>query len=104
MSLLTLGLAEEFRDYGIAVNSLWPQTTIATAAVEFEVGSEMLAGSRTPAIMADAAYEILTSDSKELTGQLLLDEGILRERGVTDFVGYQNDPNCTDLHQDLYVD
>ncbi|BFM15191.1 NAD(P)-dependent oxidoreductase [Maricurvus nonylphenolicus] len=104
MSLLTLGLAEEFRDYGIAVNSLWPQTTIATSAVEFEAGADLLAGSRTPAIMADAAYEILISDSKELTGQLLLDEDILRERGVTDFVSYQNDPDCTDLHQDLYVD
>ncbi len=105
MSLLTLGLSEEFRDYGIGVNSLWPQTTIATAAVEFEAGgADLLAGSRTPAIMADAAYEILISDSKELTGQLLLDESLLRERGVTDFVGYQNDPECTDLHQDLYVD
>jgi citronellol/citronellal dehydrogenase len=105
MSLLTLGLSEEFRDYGIGVNSLWPQTTIATAAVEFEAGgADLLSGSRTPAIMADAAYEILISDSKELTGQLLLDESLLRERGVTDFIGYQNDPECTDLHQDLYVD
>lgn len=104
MSMLTLGLSEEFRDDGIAVNSLWPQTTVATAAVEFEVGADMLAGSRTPAIMADAAYEILISDSRELTGQLLLDESILRDRGVTDFVQYQNDPDCKDLHQDLYVD
>lgn len=104
MSMLTLGLSEEFREDGIAVNSLWPKTTIATAAVEFEVGPEMLAGSRKPAIMADATYEILISKSSELTGQLLLDEGLLRDRGVTDFVQYQNDPDCTDLHQDLYVD
>ncbi len=104
MSMLTLGLAEEFREDKIAVNSLWPKTTIATAAVEFEAGPEMLAGSRTPAIMADAIYEILISDSTKLTGQLLLDESLLRERGVTDFVHYQNDPDCTDLHQDLYVD
>ena len=104
MSMLTLGLAEEFRDEGIAVNSLWPKTTVATAAVEFEAGPELLAGSRTPAIMADAAYEILTTNSTELTGQLLLDESLLRDRGVTDFVQYQNDPDCTDLHQDLYVD
>ena len=104
MSMLTLGLAEEFRDQNIAVNSLWPQTTVATAAVEFEAGADMLAGSRTPAIMADAAYEILTTDSRELTGQLLLDEDLLRERGTTDFVQYQNDPSCSDLHQDLYVD
>ncbi|MAZ90149.1 MAG: short chain dehydrogenase [Cellvibrionaceae bacterium] len=104
MSMLTLGLAEEFRDQNIAVNSLWPQTTVATAAVEFEAGADMLAGSRTPAIMADAAYEILTTDSRELTGQLLLDEDLLRERGTTDFVQYQNDSSCSDLHQDLYVD
>jgi citronellol/citronellal dehydrogenase len=104
MSMLTLGLAEEFRDEGIAVNSLWPKTTVATAAVEFEAGPELMAGSRTPAIMADAAYEILISNSAELTGQLLLDESLLRDRGVTDFVQYQNDPDCTDLHQDLYVD
>ncbi len=104
MSLLTLGLAQEFADYGVAVNSLWPQTTIATAAVEFEVGESVMAVSRTPAIMADAAYEILKSDSRELSGQLLLDEGILRDRCITDFVVYQNDPTCTKLHKDLYVD
>ncbi len=104
MSMLTLGLAEEFRRFGIAVNSLWPQTTIATSAVEFEAGAAILPVSRTPAIMADAAYEILTSDSKELSGQLLLDEGILRERGVTDFIAYQNDPECKKLYTDLFVD
>ncbi|WNC74216.1 NAD(P)-dependent oxidoreductase [Thalassotalea psychrophila] len=104
MSLLTLGLAEEFREYNIAVNSLWPKTTIATAAVEFEVGEEILANSRTPAIMADAAYEMLTSNSSDFTGQLLLDETILRDKGVTDFTDYQHDPHCTELHKDLYVD
>jgi citronellol/citronellal dehydrogenase len=104
MSLLTLGLAEEFKTYEIAVNSLWPQTTIATAAVEFEVGKEILEKSRTPAIMADAAYQILISNSNELTGQLLLDETVLRDRGTTDFSGYQHDPDCTELHKDLYVD
>lgn len=103
MSLLTLGLAEEFADFGVAVNSLWPQTTIATAAVEFEVGESILSASRTPAIMADAAYEILKTDPKKLSGQLLLDEDILRDSGVTDFVAYQNDPECKKLHKDLYV-
>ncbi|WP_286267337.1 SDR family oxidoreductase [Thalassotalea atypica] len=104
MSLLTLGLAEEFKDYEIAVNSLWPQTTIATAAVEFEVGEEILANSRTPEIMADAAYQMLISKSTELTGQLLLDEALLSSKGTTDFTHYQHDPDCTELHKDLYVD
>ena len=104
MSMLTLGLAEEWKRYKIAVNSLWPQTTIATSAVEFEVGASMLAVSRTPEIMADAAYEILCSNSEELTGQLLIDETLLREKGVTDFVKYQNDPECKKLYTDLFVD
>jgi len=104
MSMLTLGLAEEFRRVGVAVNSLWPQTTIATSAVEFEAGAAILPVSRTPAIMADAAYEILTSDSKELTGQLLIDEALLKEKGVTDFISYQHDPECKKLYTDLFVD
>lgn len=104
MSMLTLGLAAEWKRYKVAVNSLWPQTTIATSAVEFEVGASMLAVSRTPAIMADAAYEILCSNSQQLTGQLLIDETLLREKGVTDFVPYQNDPSCKQLYTDLFVD
>jgi citronellol/citronellal dehydrogenase len=104
MSMLTLGLAEEFRRYKIGVNSLWPQTTIATSAVEFEAGASILPVSRTPAIMADAAYEILCSNSTELTGQLLIDETFLREKGVTDFIKYQNDPDCKKLFTDLFVE
>ncbi len=104
MSMLTLGLAEEFRRFSIGVNSLWPQTTIATSAVEFEAGAAILPVSRTPAIMADAAYAILTSDSKENSGQLLLDEDVLRAQGTTDFIGYQNDPECKKLYTDLFVD
>ncbi len=104
MSMLTIGLSQEFAKYKVSVNSLWPQTTIATSAVEFEAGPSILPVSRTPAIMADAAYEILLSTEQTLTGQHLLDEGILRDSGVTDFIGYQNDPNCKNLYPDLFVD
>lgn len=104
MTLLSLGMAEEFRHKGIAVNTLWPRTTIATAAVEFEVGAEYIARSRTPQIMADAAHAILTAPSADMNGRTLLDEEILRENGQTEFDHYLNDPNCTDLMMDLYVD
>jgi citronellol/citronellal dehydrogenase len=104
MTLMSLGLAEELRADGIAVNTLWPRTTIATAAVEFEVGAEYLAKSRTPAIMADAAHAILTSESLSRTGQTLLDEEVLREGGVTDFAPYACSPKNNELQLDLYVD
>jgi len=104
MTLLSLGLAEELRSSGVAVNTLWPRTTIATAAVEFEISAAMMALSRTPAIMADAAYEILTTPSRDLTGRTLIDEDFLRERGVSDFERYKVDPACEKLAPDLYVD
>jgi citronellol/citronellal dehydrogenase len=104
MTLLSLGLAEELRGAGIAVNTLWPRTTIATAAIEFEVGAAMLKISRTPRIMADAAYEILVTPSRQLTGRTLIDEDFLRERGVSDFDVYKVDPAATELARDLYVD
>jgi len=104
MTLLSLGLAEEFRSAGIAVNTLWPRTTIATAAVEFEVSAAMLKISRTPRIMADAAYEVLVTPSRELTGKTLIDEDFLRERGVSDFDIYKVDLAATELTRDLYVD
>jgi len=104
MSLFALGIAEELREDGIASNCLWPQTTIATAAVEFAIDDKLLSASRTPAIMADAAYEILTSDSRNLTGETLVDETLLRERGYVDFEQYKNDPNCEALCIDLFID
>ncbi|WP_417601758.1 SDR family oxidoreductase [Pararhodobacter oceanensis] len=104
MTLLALGLAEELRDSGIASNTLWPQTTIATAAIEFALDKALLQRSRTPAIMADAAHGILTSDAKALSGECLIDESFLRARGVTDFEHYKNDPACEDLMIDLYID
>jgi len=104
MTLIAQGLAEELKADGIASNALWPQTTIATAAVEFAIDDQLLKASRTPAIMADAAYEILTSDSRELTGQTLVDEALLRQRGYSDFEQYKNDPACEQLQIDLFLD
>lgn len=104
MTLLSLGMAEEFRSKGIAVNTLWPRTTIATAAIEHEISAELMEQSRTPAIMADAAFEIVTSPAKDITGQNFLDEALLREKGITEFDHYKVDPNCDDLFMDLYVD
>lgn len=105
MSMLTLGMSEEFRKYGISVNSLWPKTMIATAAIEFELGSRnAFKRARTPAIMADAAHAILSSEGRSITGRLLIDEDILRERGVNDFEQYRFDPAGGSLVPDLFVD
>ncbi|MHC8379565.1 SDR family oxidoreductase [Pseudomonas sp. MDT1-16] len=106
MSMLTLGMSEEFKNYGISVNSLWPQTMIATAAIEFQLGSrESFKHARTPAIMADAAHLILDSSARSITGRLLIDEEILGEHGVTDFEQYRFAPDTTDtLMPDLFVD
>ncbi|MDN5759823.1 MAG: NAD(P)-dependent oxidoreductase, partial [Tomitella sp.] len=84
MSLVTLGLAEEWRERGIAANSLWPRTTIATAAVQNLLGGdEVVARSRTPEIMADAAHAVLTRDPRECSGRFLIDDEVLAEEGVT---------------------
>ncbi|EIM16580.1 MULTISPECIES: NAD(P)-dependent oxidoreductase [Pseudomonas] len=106
MSMLTLGMSEEFKNYGISVNSLWPQTMIATAAIEFQLGSrESFKHARTPAIMADAAYAILSSSQRRITGRLLIDEEILREQGVSDFAHYRFDPDSSEeLMTDLFID
>nr|WP_100547913.1 MULTISPECIES: NAD(P)-dependent oxidoreductase [unclassified Pseudomonas] len=105
MSMLTLGMSEEFKKYGISVNSLWPKTMIATAAIEFELGSrDAFKRARTPAIMADAAHAILSSEGRSLTGRLLIDEDILRERGVSDFEQYRFDPAGGSLVPDLFVE
>ena len=89
MSFCTLGMAEEFKPYNIAVNSLWPLTSIDTAAVRNVLGGDAMAKmSRTPDILSDTAHMILTSDSKSLTGQFIVDEVFLRENGVTDFSHY----------------
>ena len=104
MSLCTLGLAAEYREAGIACNSLWPRTTIATAAVEFALGGpEMLRRSRKPEIMADAAHVILSGAARARTGQFLIDDTVLYETGVRDFERYRVDPSAV-LLGDLFVD
>ena len=104
MSLVTLGLSEELREFGIAANSLWPRTAIDTAAVRNVVGAGLVSHSRTPAIMADAAYEILTKPSRELTGQFLIDDDVLEDAGVTDFSIYLNGGTEEDLALDFWVE
>jgi len=96
MSLCTLGMAAELAGRGIAVNSLWPLTTIDTAAVRNLLGGEGLArASRVPGIVADAAAAILKRDSRACTGNFFIDELVLREEGVTDFSAYAVDPART---------
>jgi citronellol/citronellal dehydrogenase len=103
MSLVVLGLAGELRPKGIAVNALWPRTIIATAAIKNLLGGEQrMRQARKPDIMADAAYAILTSPSRELTGRFLIDDTFLAERGVTDFEHYRVDPT-EPLAQDFFL-
>ena len=105
MTMLSLGMAEEFRRYGIAVNTLWPKTLIATAAIEFEVGGpQMMAQGRKPDIMADAAVSILNRSSETMTGQTLIDEDLLRQDGITDFEHYRYEPGDKPLMPDLFLD
>ncbi|MNZ65646.1 4-formylbenzenesulfonate dehydrogenase TsaC1/TsaC2 [compost metagenome] len=105
MSMLTLGMHVEFGKYGISVNSLWPRTIIATAAIEFEVGGpEAMKRARTPAIMADAAHAVLSSSGRSISGRLLVDEEVLREHGWSDFEQYRVDPAGGPLMPDLYLE
>jgi len=105
MSLCTLGLAEELKDRGIAANSLWPRTTIATAAVRNLLGGDAaLARSRSVEIMADAAYEILTSDSRTNTGNFYIDDEVLTAAGVTDLTPYRLAARDEDLDTDIFLD
>jgi len=103
MSMCTLGMAEELRAFGIAVNSLWPRTTIATAAIEVNFPEAILKASRKPAIVADAAYAILNRDSRRATGNFYIDEAVLREEGVTQLEQYAVTPGAR-LYPDLFLD
>jgi citronellol/citronellal dehydrogenase len=92
MSLVVLGLAGELREKGIAVNALWPRTTIATAAINNLLGGErVMRMSRTPEIMADAAYLVFHKPSRSFTGNFLIDDTFLATEGVTDFEKYRVD-------------
>lgn len=102
MSLCTLGMAEEFKKAGIAVNSLWTKTVIATAAIEFNM-PQIYNACRKPQIVADAAYLILISDSKKTTGQFFIDEEVLRANGITDFSPYALHPELP-CFPDLFIE
>jgi citronellol/citronellal dehydrogenase len=105
MSMCTLGMAAEFAGDGVAFNSLWPRTIIATAAVQNLLGGdEAMRRSRKPEIVADAAYAIVTRPSRECTGNLFLAEDVLAEEGVTDLAPYSYDGGDGELIPDLFVD
>jgi citronellol/citronellal dehydrogenase len=102
MSMCVLGHAEEFRSYGIAVNALWPRTVIQTAALQMIPGVKP-EHCRTPQIMADAAYAILTRDAVTTTGNFFIDEEVLKQAGVTDFDRYSVVPGSRQLLPDLFL-
>ena len=103
MSLVVLGLAGELRPKGIAVNALWPRTTIATAAIKNLLGGDaLMRRSRTPEILADAAYAVFNKPAKSFSGRFLIDDTFLAGEGVTDFDHYRVDP-AQPLQQDFFV-
>jgi len=103
MSLCVLGMAEEFREQGVAINALWPRTVIYTAAVAMLEGMVKPENCRRPEIVADAAHAILLRDSHSCTGNFFIDDEVLREEGVTDFDQYAIDPNGQ-LFPDFFLD
>lgn len=103
MSMCTLGMSAEFKSQGIAVNSLWPRTTIATAAIEVHFPKEIYNASRKPEIVADAACAIFKQDSKIVSGNFFVDEQVLRATGVNDFEKYALHPGVP-LFTDLFLD
>jgi len=104
MSMCVLGMAGEFRRQGVAVNALWPRTTIATAAVQNLLGGdELTRRSRKPEIMGDAAYIIFNRSSREFTGNFCIDDDVLESEGITDLSGYAVDPSV-ELAPDFFVE
>ncbi|TDJ12072.1 MAG: NAD(P)-dependent oxidoreductase [Gammaproteobacteria bacterium] len=104
MSMCVLGMAGEFREQGIAVNALWPRTTIATAAIQNLLGGdELTRRSRKPEIMGDAAHVILTKPSREFTGNFCIDDEVLESAGVSDLSVYAVDPSA-ELAPDFFVE
>ena len=106
MSMVALGVAEEFRERGVASNALWPRTIIATAAVQNLLGGDAaMAKSRRPEIMADAAHAILVRPSREATGNCYIDDEVLAEAGVTDLSAYgYGEASDGDLQLDIFLD
>jgi citronellol/citronellal dehydrogenase len=103
MSECTLGHAAEFKRHGIAVNSLWPRTAIATAALQMIPGID-INKTRKPEILSDAAHFVLTSDAKTTSGNFFIDDALLAQHGVTDLDRYAVVPGTTDLIPDFFVD
>jgi citronellol/citronellal dehydrogenase len=103
MSMCVLGMAEELRERGIAVNALWPRTVIATAALNLLGGEETARHGRTPEMVADAALVILRREARSCTGNFFIDEELLRGEGVTDFAKYAVAPG-EELFPDFFVD
>ena len=104
MSLCVLGMAQEFRQQGVAVNALWPRTTIDTEAIRLIAGQQARQRARSPRIMADAAYWILTQPSRKVTGRFFLDDEVLRNQGVADFSAYrQTGIKEEDLAPDFFL-
>jgi citronellol/citronellal dehydrogenase len=105
MTMLTLGVAESRREQGIAANCLWPRTIIATAAVQNLLGGDAaMAVSRTPEIVADAAYDIITRPSRECTGNTFIDDEVLAAAGITDLSGYRAGTGSEDdLAPDIFL-
>ncbi|XP_011172738.1 hydroxysteroid dehydrogenase-like protein 2 [Solenopsis invicta] len=105
MSMCVLGMAEELKPDGIAVNAVWPRTAIYTAAMDMLLSSDSSDVSRKPEIMADAVYTLLCKDSKSITGQFLIDENILKNEGITDLTNYACNPaNKDNLMLDFFLD
>ena len=103
MSMCVLGMSEEFRKTGIAINALWPRTAIDTAALQMSPGVDT-AACRTPEILADAAYVILNRESKDCTGNFFVDDEVLASVGVTDLEKYSVVPGTTDFLLDFFLD
>jgi citronellol/citronellal dehydrogenase len=103
MSMCVLGMSEEYRKTGIAVNALWPRTAIDTAALQMIPGIDT-ATCRTPEILADAAYVILNRASKDCTGNFFVDDEVLASVGVTDLEKYSVVPGTTDFLLDFFLD
>jgi citronellol/citronellal dehydrogenase len=104
MSMIVLGLAEELKQHKIAANALWPKTTIATAAVQNLLGGDFLMQmSRTPEIVAEAAYHILRRPSTECTGNFFIDEDVLKQEGINDLEKYAVNPEQK-LMTDIFLD
>ena len=103
MSMCVLGMSEEFRKTGIAINALWPRTAIDTAALQMIPGVDN-AACRTPEILADAAYVILNRESKDCTGNFFVDDEVLASVGITDLEKYSVVPGTTDFLLDFFLD